>query len=82
LVERLQPVLDPSGDEVKQRLKAASEQAIAAGVFGVPTLAFEGKLFWGLDALPMLRDHLLGGAWFQGTAWNDAANLPVGVQRT
>lgn len=82
LTQRLQPVLDPAGEQVKQRLKAASEQAIAAGVFGVPTLAFEGKLFWGLDALPMLRDHLLGGAWFQGTAWNDAANLPVGVQRT
>jgi 2-hydroxychromene-2-carboxylate isomerase len=36
LSERLQPVLDPAGDEVKQRLKSASEQAIAAGVFGVP----------------------------------------------
>ena len=81
LSERLQPVLDPAGDEVKQRLKAASEQAIADGVFGVPTLASEGKLFWGLDALPMLRDQLQGGAWFEGPDWDDAARLPVGVKR-
>jgi hypothetical protein len=48
---------------------------LAAGVFGVPTLEIEGRHFWGLDALPMVRDALLGGAWFQGPAW-DAEGLP------
>jgi hypothetical protein len=47
----------------------------------VPTVESEGKLFWGLDALPMLRDQLQGGTWFEGPDWDDAARLPVGVKR-
>ena len=82
LTQRLQPVLDPAGEAVKALLKDRSGQAIAQGVFGVPTIEAEGKLFWGLDALPMLRDCLSGGAWFHGSDWDDAAKLPVGVQRT
>lgn len=81
LSEQLKPALDPAGEPVKQRLKVASEQAIAAGVFGVPTVAVGDKLFWGLDALPMLRDHLQGGAWFAGPAWDLASAVPVGIER-
>ena len=39
----------------RQALRANTEAAIAAGVFGVPTLEVAGALFWGLDALPMAR---------------------------
>jgi len=42
----------------------------------------DDKLFWGLDALPMLRDYLAGNAWFDGPAWEQARQLPAGVQRT
>ena len=72
---RLAPVHDPAGVTVKQALRDNTESALAAGVFGVPTLEIEGRHFWGLDALPMVRDALLGGAWFQGPAW-DAEGLP------
>lgn len=82
LSEQLQPVRDPSGEQVKAQLRACSQQAIEAGVFGVPTVASEGKLFWGLDALPMLRDHLLGGPWFDQPHWEQASRLPVGIQRS
>ena len=38
--------------------------------------------FFGLDALPMLRDALASGAWFDGPAWDDAGRQPPGLQRT
>jgi hypothetical protein len=50
-------------------------------VFGVPTFALDGRLFWGFDALPILRSALLGDPWFDGPAWQQAGNPPPGVQR-
>ena len=69
----LAPQRDPAGEAVKAALRVQTEAAIAAGVFGVPTLVVDGRLFWGLDALPMLRDHLDGHAWFDGGDWEAAA---------
>jgi len=40
-----------AGDEVKQRLRADTEAAIALGVTGVPTVAVGEELFWGDDRL-------------------------------
>ena len=82
LTEHLKPALDPAGQEVKALLKDSSERAIAQGMFGVPTIETEGKLFWGLDALPMLRDGLSGGAWFEGADWDAAPRVPVGIRRS
>ncbi|MBT9505773.1 2-hydroxychromene-2-carboxylate isomerase [Rhodoferax sp.] len=81
LTTQLSPQRDVNCDEVKQQLKAHTEEAIAAGVFGVPTFAVDGKLFWGFDALPMLRDYLHGDAWFEGPQWDAACQLPAGVHR-
>jgi len=47
----------------------------------VPAMAVDDKLFWGLDALPMLRDALTGGTWFQGPAWNDEGAPRPGLVR-
>lgn len=79
---RGEQLADPNGDDVKAQLRANTEAAIAAGVFGVPTCEVDGKLFWGLDSLPMLRAYLQGDAWFEGDAWGRAAAVPVGVNRT
>jgi 2-hydroxychromene-2-carboxylate isomerase len=49
-----------AGAEAKQRLRANTDEAVAAGVFGVPTVRVDGELFWGVDALPLL-DVFLGG---------------------
>lgn len=73
LTAALAPQRDPAGEPVKAALRAQTEAAVAAGVFGVPTLVVDGRLFWGLDALPMLRDHLDGHAWFAGGGWEAAA---------
>jgi 2-hydroxychromene-2-carboxylate isomerase len=81
LKARLAPARDPEGAEVKAELRALTEAAAAAGIFGVPTLEWEGRLFWGHDALPMLRDALTGGAWFDGPAWAAEAAPRPGVVR-
>ncbi len=81
LAARLAPARDPSSDEVKAELRRLSDDAVARGLFGVPTVELEGRLFWGLDALPMVRDALLGGAWFQGPGWADAGQPRPGVLR-
>ena len=81
LTAALAPQRDPNGTEVKAELRQATEAAAAAGIFGVPTFECEGRLFWGLDALPMLRDALQDGPWFQGTGWQDAALPRPGVVR-
>ena len=77
----LQPQRDPAGDAVKGELKANTEAALARGLFGVPTCEVDGRLFWGFDALPMLREYLDGNAWFEGGAWEQAARLPAGQTR-
>jgi len=79
---QLAPAQDPGSDAVKAQLKTNTSQAIAAGVFGVPVMRVDDKVFWGLDALPMLRDYLLGGAWFAAGHWDAAGKVPVGLARS
>ena len=81
LKAQLQPAGDPASEAVKARLKVNSDEALALGAFGVPALEVDGKLFWGLDGLPMLRDFLDGGAWFKGPDWDAAPQVPVGIRR-
>jgi 2-hydroxychromene-2-carboxylate isomerase len=81
LTTQLGPVRDPQGAEVKSELRARTEAAAAAGVFGVPTMRVEQRAFFGQDALPMLAAFLRGDAWFKGPAWDDAGVQPMGVQR-
>ncbi|OWQ88772.1 disulfide bond formation protein DsbA [Roseateles aquatilis] len=82
LTADLAPTRDPASDAVKNALREATDAAIARGVFGVPTMAVDDKLFWGLDAMDMLTAYLDGEAWFDGPGWTDAAQLPTGVTRS
>jgi 2-hydroxychromene-2-carboxylate isomerase len=47
-------------DDVKQRLRASTERAIARGVFGVPTMIVGGELFFGNDSFDHLDRFLAG----------------------
>jgi 2-hydroxychromene-2-carboxylate isomerase len=81
LKQSLHPQRDPASDEVKADLKANTDEAIARGLFGVPTYGVDDKLFWGFDALPMLRAYLEGDAWFASGMWEAAQQLPTGASR-
>ncbi len=49
-----------SSQEAKDALRGATDEAIAAGVFGVPTFRVGDEIFWGLDSLDLLERHLRG----------------------
>ena len=44
----------------KALLRRQTDEAIAAGLFGVPTLIVGGELFWGYDDFPYLELYLAG----------------------
>lgn len=70
-----------ASDEAKARLRAWTEDAIAAGVFGVPTLAIGSTLFWGLDAMPMAEATLADPGLLDRGEMARLSALPVGVAR-
>jgi 2-hydroxychromene-2-carboxylate isomerase len=80
LTQLLDPKRAVNSDEVKAQLKEHTDEAIALGVFGVPTFAVDDKLFWGFDALPMLQAYLSGNPWLE-QHWDDAASVVQGVRR-
>ncbi len=45
----------------KARLKRANDEAIAAGVFGAPTIVVDGEPFWGNDRKPQIERWLTSG---------------------
>lgn len=81
LQQALGPKRDPNADDVKAELKSNTDDTLAKGVFGVPTFAVDGQLFWGFDALPMLRAFLEGDAWIGSPEWNGVGAIPAAVAR-
>ena len=81
LAAQLAPPRDPAGDDVKLELRRAGDDALAHGIFGVPTVELDGRVFWGLDSLPMVAAALSGQAWFDGPAWAEAGTPRPGVVR-
>lgn len=79
ITAELAPARDVADETVKAQLKAHTADAIALNIFGVPAFEVDGKVFWGLDALPMLRSYLEGDAWFADANWNAPLALPSGL---
>jgi 2-hydroxychromene-2-carboxylate isomerase len=66
---------------VKAQLRANTDGALAAGVFGVPTLRIGGELFWGNDASSMIDAWLDDPKRFDSAEYRRVATLPAGVER-
>src|SRR5262245_7185050 len=70
-----------STDAVKARLKAQTDEALAHGAFGIPTLLVDGELFWGYDSFGHVERRLAGRDPLGDTdimRWKD---LPIGATR-
>lgn len=80
LTAQLQPARAAQAPEVKATLQAHADEALALGLFGVPSFVVDGRVFWGFDALPMLRAYLLGDAWFE-RGWDAPASVAQGIRR-
>lgn len=50
-------------EPVKARLESHVDAAIAAGVFGCPTVVVDGEMFWGADRLDQVDRWLAAGGW-------------------
>jgi len=77
------PALLPTSADLaaKERLRAWTASAIAAGVFGVPSLVLDGEVFWGLDSMPMAEAYLRDPSLFRRGGMARLNALPVGVTR-
>lgn len=49
-----------SEPEAKERVRARTTEAVAHGVFGVPTLLVDGEIFWGTDGFDLVDAFLRG----------------------
>lgn len=65
----------------KDALRAWTDEAAAAGVFGVPTIVAGGALFWGLDAMPMAEACLADPGLLGRGEMARLPDLPYGVER-
>jgi 2-hydroxychromene-2-carboxylate isomerase len=88
--DALLPLLDRLGlaaqsivtPQVKAALRDNTEAAIAAGVYGVPTLQIGDALFWGNDAHPFALAALHDPSVLQDAEMQRVSTLPIGISRT
>lgn len=66
---------------IKDRLRANTDAALAAGVFGVPTFVVEGERFWGLDSFDFLLACLGDASILSSPEMRRLDALPVGAAR-
>lgn len=66
---------------VKSELRRLTDEAIAQGVFGVPTFALGTELFWGHDRLRQLADRLEGRSLPSPADAERMLKRPIGVVR-
>ena len=65
-----------SKPEIKSKLKSNGEEAIAQGVFGVPTMVVDRHLFWGYDSSSLVLDFLANPRLFDSRAMKRLETLP------
>jgi len=63
-------VADAQQPAIKTRLRDQTADAVARGVFGVPTMMVGDELFWGFDDFPHLELLLAGKDPLAGIEWN------------
>ena len=67
--------------QVKDLLKERTAEALAAGVFGVPSIVCDGELFWGNDRLHWVEARLRGEDPLPEGAAEALLAIPTGVVR-
>jgi len=70
-----------SQPRVKSGLRQNFEHAIGSGVFGVPTVVVDDRLFWGEDSLEMLRDYLNDPTLFDSAEMQRASTIKASAAR-
>lgn len=76
-----EPASLASETSAKNKLRTNSDEALARGIWGVPTFDVRGELFWGDDSFPMMLDFLQNPELFATMEMKRLAALPVGASR-
>jgi len=66
---------------VKEALRRNTEHALSLEVFGVPTFALDGDLFWGEDATDLFLECVASREWLESPEVRRISQLPIGAQR-
>ncbi len=66
---------------VKEQLRRNTAEAAEQGIFGVPTLAIDGEIFWGLDGMDFAQACLDDDALLTNDEMIRVSRLPVGLAR-
>jgi 2-hydroxychromene-2-carboxylate isomerase len=67
--------------EIKDALRKNTEEAVARGLFGVPSFVADGEVFWGADSIEFVNAFLADPAVLRNGDMRRLDALPVGVQR-
>lgn len=70
-----------SSADIKEKLRSQTADAIAHGIFGVPTLRIDGELFWGADAMDFAKAYIEDASILEGDEMRRVTALPVGASR-
>jgi len=68
-------------ERVRAQLRRNTNDAIALGVFGVPTFSMNKQLFWGEDALPMVLYCARSPGWLDSREVKRISSLPSGLEK-
>jgi len=68
--------------EVKDQLRANTEEAATRGVFGVPSFVIDGEVFWGADAIDFARAFLADPTTVRNPEMRRVDALPVAAARS
>lgn len=78
LTDANEKLSDPA---IKNTLRGNTDEAIARGVFGVPTLIVDGELFWGHDAADFLFEYLSQPDALRRDVFEPVSKLAQGAAR-
>jgi 2-hydroxychromene-2-carboxylate isomerase len=67
---------------IKDAVRANTSEAISLGVFGVPTFACAGELFWGDDATPLFAAFLADSEMFKRGPYVRIERVVASAERT
>ena len=67
--------------QVKDALRRNTDEAAAAGVFGVPTFVIDGEVFWGNDSVEFFNAWLADSALLENAEMRRIDSLPVAAAR-
>jgi 2-hydroxychromene-2-carboxylate isomerase len=74
---------DPSKrPEVKDLLRKNTDEAMARGVFGVPSFVINGEVFWGADSVEFAKAYLADPRVLDNDEMRRLDSLPAAASRT